>query len=390
MTELELALHQQQLGRQQQQQDIEHVNRGLGGVMGVLQGASQRNIAEAEKRRPVASPVQKFLNMALEGKMTPRQAARAYQLQKNGMIPQDLFDADPNTPGIQAPSQDAQGGFAGGAAPGMAGAPGLQPQGGAPVQGPVNAPYVPQSQGGLATPAQYSPNPAVYEAVPVDVPQQAAMPAHQWTVRDVTDLEQATGALGKMASPQRDFMGELEMRLAAQRALQNDRQDFTGGENQKTRESKEGMHAERMKLQKQKLDAFITKADADRDAAMQRVLAQLKQSDINSLRATNTKEDLKLADMYQEAESNIRNAIVKLETSKRALYEDPSMAVEIQEAQAELAQAIEKKNNLTKQIEARLKVKPSSDNISQTTIKTSPAPAAVKTADDFLKRRQKK
>lgn len=389
MTELELALRQQQLGRQQQQQDIDNVNRGLGGVMGALTAGSERGLANAEKQRQVASPIQKFLNMALSGRMAPRQAARAYQLAKNGKIPEDAFDYDPETPGIQStPPIDMQGGFQGGAPPGMAGAPGMAPGGlgTPPVQGPVNQQYTPQAQGGLAAPVQQAPQ----QMPQYELPPEPVMSEHQWNMQNISDLGAATEALGKHASPGRDHMGELLLRMQSQKELQDERLVATSEEKGKDRGAADARAKARNAIADRALTQAAEQSEKNRVAAMERVLASTRQSDINNLRTNETSADIKLRDQYNRELANLRNIDAKLRTSQNALFDNPEVLEALGPLQEELEKSAAEVERLGLQIQQRLKMRPTDKSTSSTAVKTSPSKTAKATADDFLKRRKPK
>ncbi len=198
-TILQTRATERQNGEQNMQR---HVDRGLSGVVEL----GKRQDAAAAASRPLNPQLSKFLNMMMAKKMSPSMAAKAYQAAKAGHISFDVFDADPNTPGIQAPTPDGHGaGLSGGAAPRMPGAPGYQTAPNGPVtQGPVNQQYTPQSQGGLAMPGQFQ------EEVQAPQPQ---ISNHQWTAQEAQDF-QNMGGLSALKDPSDTPEARMERVLA--------------------------------------------------------------------------------------------------------------------------------------------------------------------------------
>jgi len=345
---------------QRESDSDQSINRGLGAIGGEV--LRQEGIArgEAEKNRPLSDPMQRFMRAVIEGRMKGRQAATAAKMVQSGMLPPD-FDIDgdgvPDSPSPQM-EQEPGGAFKHGAPPGMPGAPGYQASPmSAPVQGPVNMPPARQPMSAAAT----------------NMPQPVAIdPNYQFTARDLGDA----GTIASLAP--KEFSDNPEDRMARLLASLAVKQS----EGSANRESKEGMHADRLGFAEKKLGGMREEMEANRQNALKIAGMRLKQSDINSIRSNGTAEDLKLLTLLTNAQSKLNSNLATLATSMNSMADDPNTLRTIGRLEGEIESGKSEVEQLYKQVMQRVKSKPTAPNTSQTTGSTGPAPSA----NDLLKR----
>ena len=352
---------------QRQADDDQSMNRGFGLVQGEALRQDGLNRAEAEKKRPLSDPMQKFMRHVMEGRMTGRQAGIAAKMMKAGMLPEDFDPAEPSPQMEQGPT----GGFKYGAPPGMPGAPGYQEQGSTPVQGPVNMPPMREPSQGFATqPAQ-----------PRGMSQ--LDPSYKFTAQDLSDAGGIAGLMPKefADSPEAKMMRLLEL-YKQKGKLQDDDQEFKGGEGDKNRGQKQGQHEDRTAIAREKITTMKEEGEKARQNALTIAAMKISQSERNSLRTHGTAEDIKLLTILERKQANLSNNAAKLATSINSMGEDPNTQAELARIRAEIARDEEDVQDLFEQVKSRVKTKPISEGTSTTSGKTGPAPSA----QDLLKK----
>lgn len=348
---LDLAVGQQARSDRESDKAVERIGQGIN-------TAGNFVTQQAEKNRKLSPLLQKYMNLIAQQKLSPQQAGIAMKLEKAGQIPPTAFADQPQ--GLGPVSEQAPSPY--GYQPGM-GAQMAAPQ-------PPSPMMPPQASGGLgAPPPPQAPPPPMPQAAP-----SAPMPEHEWTVQEMGDAK----AAGMLDSPNSGLsFSERYMLEQLKEGGKNTRQD-------KDIEAKGGRQEKALAFDDKKLKQAAVEAGKNREAAMERVLAQLKQSDLNNLRTNGTAQDIQLYKAYVTKLNNLRSIDARLRSSEGALFDDPDVLEQIPAMQAELERAAAEVEELGAQIKQRVAKSPTTQGTSQTTITTKPMPT---TAEEFKKRR---
>ncbi len=406
-----------QLERQGQQDDLGTFERGVrglsGGVASHIAQSRQMQQQHAERNRPLAAPLQKFMNAAMSGRMSPRQAGMLAKMVQSGMMSEEQADAVlagaggmggqaqpqmPEGPGNSPiPTNISLGGLTpkDGPAPPLSGPEVKAPPdmaaidaASAPMKSPMPAYNVGKTihervgLGGVASPGVEHRFQQPQTAAPVSgggMGLQAQAPQmqpqsepesfnHTWTAQDLHDAQGAMSAFPQREprKSEADYMLEL--------VKEQGRNSRTGLVEQGKGERLGRVEQMKLKLQERQ---FMDNVRKDEEA-MKRVLAGLEQSNTNSVRASGTAEYLKYLDTQERALQALETNQTRLLDSENLFFDRPELLNELEKNEAMLTEARAKLEELRVQAKTRA-MGPDKKNVSATSTEKRPSRGPAKT-----------